>query len=97
MPSSPRTWGCSDFRPAQAASVVVVPTHVGVLRAGPPVEAVVLTVEETAELLKVGRTTIYDLVRDGQLGSIMIGRLRRIRYTDVITYLDQTAARGHRQ
>ena len=65
--------------------------------AGPPVEAVVLTVEQTAELLKVGRTTIYDLVRDGRLGSIMIGRLRRIRYADVITYLDQTAAREHRQ
>ena len=64
--------------------------------AGTPVEAVVLTVEETAELLKVGRTTIYDLIQAGRLDSIMIGRLRRIRYTDVITYLDRTAAREHR-
>ena len=31
--------------------------------AGTPVEVVVLTVEETAELLKVGQTTIYDLVK----------------------------------
>jgi excisionase family DNA binding protein len=38
------------------------------------VEAVVLTVEETAELLKVGRTTIYDLVKGGRLGSVMIYR-----------------------
>jgi excisionase family DNA binding protein len=65
--------------------------------AGAPMETVVLTVEETAELLKVGRTTIYDLIKDELLDSIMIGRLRRIRYTDVITYLKQTAAREHRQ
>jgi hypothetical protein len=29
--------------------------------------------------------------------SIMIGRLRRIGYTDVIAYLDRTAAREHRR
>lgn len=55
-------------------------------------EAVVLT----AELLKVGRTTIYDLIKSGLLDSIMIGRLRRIRYTDIIAYLKQTATREHR-
>ena len=47
----------------------------------------VLTVEETAEVLKVGRTTIYDLMRTGQLSSSTIGRLRRIPYTDVGAYL----------
>jgi excisionase family DNA binding protein len=65
--------------------------------AGTPMEAIVLTVEETAELLKVGRTTIYDLIKGGLLDSIMIGRLRRIRYTDVTTYLEETAAHEHRQ
>ena len=65
--------------------------------AGTPVKAVVLTVEETAELLKVGRTTVYDLVKGGRLDSIMIGRLRRIRYSDVITYLDRTASREHQR
>ena len=56
----------------------------------PPTEAAVLTVEETADLLRVGRATVYDLIKGGRLTSIMIGRLRRIRYADVIAYLDQT-------
>ena len=46
------------------------------------------TVEETAELLKVGRTTVYDLLKTGQLSNIMIGRIRRIRHTDLTAYLD---------
>jgi excisionase family DNA binding protein len=54
-----------------------------------PVEALVLTVEETADVLKVGRTTVYNLLKSGCLDSIMIGRLRRIPYTDLLTYLDQ--------
>jgi hypothetical protein len=29
------------------------------------------------------------------LGSIMIGRLRRIRYTDILAYLDTVAAHDH--
>ena len=52
---------------------------------------IVLTVEETAEVLKVGRTTVYDLIKAGQLSSIMIGRLRRIRHSDLAAYLRQAA------
>jgi excisionase family DNA binding protein len=50
-------------------------------------ESVILTVEETADLLKVGRTTVYDLIKTGKLSSIMIGQLRRTRYLDVVAYL----------
>ncbi|MCX2732515.1 helix-turn-helix domain-containing protein [Saccharopolyspora sp. NFXS83] len=39
---------------------------------------VLLTVEEAAEQLGVGRTTAYALVRSGELESVRIGRLRRI-------------------
>lgn len=56
-----------------------------------PIESLVLTVEEAADLLKVGRTTVYDLIRTGRLSSIMIGRLRRIRHSDVLAYLDGIA------
>lgn len=38
----------------------------------------VLTVEEAAERLGVGRTLVYALVRSGEIESIAIGRLRRI-------------------
>ena len=37
-----------------------------------------LTAEEAAESLKVGRCKLYDLIRTGELASIKIGRLRRI-------------------
>jgi excisionase family DNA binding protein len=37
-----------------------------------------LTVEQVAELLKLGRITIYELIDAGELPSIKIGRCRRI-------------------
>ena len=37
-----------------------------------------LTVEEAAERLGVGRTTTYGLVKIGAIRSVTIGRLRRI-------------------
>ena len=41
-------------------------------------ERVLLTAEEAAESLHVGRCKVYDLIRTGELESIKIGRLRRI-------------------
>lgn len=41
-------------------------------------ERVLLTAEEVAEALNVGRCTVYDLIRTGQLQSLKIGKLRRI-------------------
>ena len=41
-------------------------------------DRVLITAEEAADCLKVGRCKVYDLVRSGQLESIKIGRLRRI-------------------
>jgi excisionase family DNA binding protein len=37
-----------------------------------------LTVEEAAEILAVGRTTVFHLIRTGQLATVQIGRLRRV-------------------
>lgn len=41
-------------------------------------ERVLLTPEEVAEALHVGRCTVYDLIRTNQLQSFKIGKLRRI-------------------
>ena len=49
----------------------------------PPRPRVLLTVAEAAEQLGIGRTTAWALVRSGDLGSVQIGRLRRI-HTDAI-------------
>lgn len=40
--------------------------------------AVLLTVEEAARRLRVGRTTMYALVSSGAVESVTIGRLRRV-------------------
>lgn len=37
-----------------------------------------LTVEEAARRLSIGRTTMYALLKNGQINSVRIGRLRRI-------------------
>lgn len=37
-----------------------------------------ITVEEAANLLRLGRTTTYNLVLDGQLRSVKIGRRRLV-------------------
>lgn len=39
---------------------------------------VVLTIEEAANRLGIGRTTMYALVMSGEIRSVTIGRLRRI-------------------
>ena len=66
---------------------VTTPLQINPLPDSAAAESLILTVEETADLLKVGRTTVYDLIKTGKLSSIMIGRLRRIRHLDVVAYL----------
>ncbi|MGI5356135.1 excisionase family DNA-binding protein [Streptomyces sp. CA-252508] len=39
---------------------------------------VLLTVEEAARRLRVGRTTCFALIRSGALESLMVGGLRRV-------------------
>ncbi|WP_406360856.1 excisionase family DNA-binding protein [Streptomyces sp. NBC_00715] len=39
---------------------------------------VLLTVEEAARRLRIGRTTCFALIRTGELESIPVGRLRRV-------------------
>ncbi|MEV7042693.1 excisionase family DNA-binding protein [Amycolatopsis sp. NPDC051061] len=49
----------------------------------PAASQVLLTVEETARRLSVGRTTTFRLIGSGELVSVRIGRLRRV-HVDVI-------------
>ena len=41
-------------------------------------ESLLLTVEEAAALLRIGRTTAFELVMRGQLQSVRIGRRRLV-------------------
>jgi len=57
-------------------------------------ERVLLTAEEAAESLKVGRCKVYDLIRSGELESIKIGRLRRIPVDSVRSFAQKLLADG---
>jgi excisionase family DNA binding protein len=49
--------------------------------------ALLLTVEEAAAELRIARRRIFDLIRDGSLPSVKIGRSRRIRRDDLLEYV----------
>ena len=55
-----------------------------------------LTVEEAAERLGVGRTVMYALVSSGAVESVRIGRLRRVPADALVAFLDTLRA-VHRQ
>ena len=49
------------------------------------------TVEEAAEQLRIGRTTLYRVLSAGDLPSIRIGRSRRITAAALAEYIDRLA------
>ncbi len=49
---------------------------------------IVLTVEQAAERLGIGRTLMYSLVSSGAVESVTIGRLRRIPTDALALYVD---------
>jgi excisionase family DNA binding protein len=48
-----------------------------------------LTVKETMSKLQIGRTTLYTLIRKGEVDSVTIGRARRISAPSVLAFLER--------
>ena len=55
-------------------------------------DRVLLTVDEAAKRLRIGRTTAWGLVKNGELHSVQIGRLRRVPSSAVEAYAARLAA-----
>ena len=51
-----------------------------------------LTAEEAAEMLGVGRTTVYRMLARNELRSIKIGSSRRIPFVSLTEYVDRVLA-----
>ena len=51
-----------------------------------------LTVPEAAQRLGIGRTLMYELISTGQIASVRVGRLRRVRPTDLEAYANSLVA-----
>ena len=58
----------------------------------PVASKVLLTVEEAAACLNVGRTSMFALIRSGQIASVRIGRSRRIPAAAVDAYAARLVA-----
>lgn len=50
-------------------------------------QTLLLTVEQTAAELHIARRRVFELIRNGQLASVKIGKSRRIRSTDLADYV----------
>jgi excisionase family DNA binding protein len=52
-------------------------------------QRLLLTVSEAAQRLGIGRSLLYELLADGQVESIHVGRLRRIPIDALADYIDR--------
>lgn len=49
---------------------------------------VVLTIEEAAQRLRIGRTLMYALIKNGEIRTVTIGRLRRVPAQCIAEYVN---------
>ncbi|UDM01252.1 helix-turn-helix domain-containing protein [Streptomyces longhuiensis] len=56
-----------------------------------PVDRLLYKPEEAAEVLAIGRSTVYELMAEGALKYIKLGRARRIRRVDVEAFVESLA------
>ena len=54
----------------------------------------VYSVVEAADALRLGRTHVYDLIRQGKLNSVKSGARRVIRHEHLVAYLDSLEGVG---
>ncbi|MDQ7910758.1 helix-turn-helix domain-containing protein [Phytohabitans sp. ZYX-F-186] len=52
-------------------------------------DALLHTVDSAGQMLRCGRTTIYELMASGELESVTIGRARRIPHAALVEYVDR--------
>ena len=57
-----------------------------------PGRAVLLTVEEAAKRLRIGRTSMYRLVSTGAIETVTVGRLRRVPEECLAEYVTRLRA-----
>ncbi|MET7526648.1 helix-turn-helix domain-containing protein [Streptomyces sp900116325] len=53
-----------------------------------PVDRLLYKPEGAAEALAIGRSTVYELMAEGSLKYIKLGRTRRIRRADIEAYVE---------
>ena len=59
---------------------------------GQDASQLLLTTDEAADVLRVGRTTVYSLIKEGQLRPVHIGRSCRISRAELERYVNRLDA-----
>ena len=59
-----------------------------------PRPRILLSVPEAAYELGVGRTRVYELMRDGDLESVHVGRLRKIPVSALVDFVERCRMQG---
>jgi excisionase family DNA binding protein len=67
-------------------------TNDGVTSSSPTLTPMLLTPEQAAHVLGIGRTSVYELLRKGELVSVKLGRSRRIPYRFLVDFVDHVVA-----
>ncbi len=55
-------------------------------------ERLLLTPEDAADLLSIGRSKLYELIGDGQLASVRIGASRRVPMSALVEFVENLQA-----
>lgn len=58
----------------------------------PPPKPLTVTIDDTCKITGLGNTKIYELINQGKLKSIAIGRRRLVLYSSIEALLEQDAA-----
>jgi excisionase family DNA binding protein len=59
-----------------------------------PEQALLLTIPEAAAMLRIGRATLYNLISDGEIPVVKVGRSARIRREALNEWVEQKS-RNH--
>lgn len=54
-----------------------------------PCEKLAYSVQEAAELLSISRSQIYEMISSGKIGSISIGRSRRVTHRQLMAFVEK--------
>lgn len=87
--------GCCGYRPSSEGRLhweqpFKTPTVCG--HTAPLTARLAYSVDEAAHLLSVGRDSIYELIRTGQLRTFKIGARRLVALRDIEAFVDQAEA-----
>lgn len=58
-------------------------------------ERLSVSVEEAAEMLSIGRSSVFNLLNDGLLASLKVGKRRLIPVAELRAFLDRQARRAN--